>query len=210
MDSTGPVKLDMRPISIHVKMHIGNYHPAKQTMAGSSVRSKGGINMPKRLASEMARRSFDALLESLEGEVELIPDEARELLAGCEMGALQLERLWQLAQAFLDRGMEHKRLVWLFKEFTEVIDLGVRGFAAAREKIKTLRLAPDERAESLASMDRMAGRATQMRSELLALLRWLEKGPLEVVSLPPNRGDPGCGYISLEDLKARFGAKDMD
>jgi hypothetical protein len=166
-----------------------------------------GVKMPQTIASDMARKSFGALLERVERQGSFSPEEAQELLASCEIGSMVLERLWRLAQGCLDRGMESKKLTFLVKEFMDVIELAIKTFGTARERAKVAGLTPDERAEGLSSLELQGQRAAEMHNELSALLRWLQKpaktlGPL---TLPADRGDREAeGYVDLNDLTARL------
>jgi len=163
--------------------------------------------MPQILTSEMARKSFGALLEGVERQEDFSPDEAHELLASCEMGSLVLERLWHLAQGFLDRGMEARKLTFLVKELVDVIELGIKALDTARERVKAAAIAQEKRAEAIAMLELQGRRATEIRDELLALVRWLETPRPAVTpsSLPVDAGDRDAqGYVDLKDLTARL------
>src|SRR5437763_15186958 len=106
---------------------------------------KAGTNMPQTLASDIARNSFTVALERLERQHDFSADEGRELLAGCEMGVLILERVWHLAQGFLDRGMERVKLTFLIKALMDVVELAAKAFDAARARVTRADLVPQEK-----------------------------------------------------------------
>jgi hypothetical protein len=163
--------------------------------------------MSQTLVSDMARKSLDPFLERAERRGEVSPEEARELLASCEIPAFVLERLWHLAQSYLDRGMERKQLAFLLKEYVEIHELGIKAFDAARDKVKVAGLAPEEKAEGLSMLERAGQEAAARRDELSSLLRRLETLRREVAqeSLPKGRGDQKAeGYVSLDDVTARL------
>jgi hypothetical protein len=163
--------------------------------------------MQQTIASDMARKSFGALLEGVERHGNFSPDEAQELLVSCEIGSMVLERLWRLGRECLDRGMESKKLTFLVKEFLDVIELGVKTFDTALEKVKVANFTPEERADGLSLLEVQGRRAAKMHEELSALLRWLETPakPLGPLNLPADRGDrEATGYVDLDDLTARL------
>lgn len=163
--------------------------------------------MPSTLSSDMARKSVAVLLERVERQDAFSPDEARELLDSCEMGLLVIERLGLLAQGFLDRGMEGKKLTFLLKELVDVLELGVKAFDVARQRVLAAGFAPQEAAEGLSAIGRAGRRAAEMRDEWSALVKWLETTPPEVdpAALPQGGGEREAeGYINLDDLTARL------
>jgi hypothetical protein len=163
--------------------------------------------MPQALAPDMARKSLDTLLQRVEQQRHFSADEARELLASCELAALILERLWRLVQGFLDRGMERTKLLFFLKELVDVLALGQKAFDVAQARAKAADLTPQEGLEGLSLLERAGRRAAQMHDDLLSLVRWLETPPSDVdrSSLPAGREDPDAGkYVSLDDLTARL------
>jgi hypothetical protein len=159
----------------------------------------------------MARKSFSVLLDNVEGQRVLSPDEGRELLAGCETGALLLEGLWQLAQGALDRGMEARRLTFLLKEFLDVIAVGRKVFGAASQRVRQADLAPEGRAEGESLLGRLDRRAAEMHDRLSALVRWLETppAPINAAALPAGRGEQRAeGYLGHEEMTARLLSSD--
>src|SRR5438552_17112699 len=114
--------------------------------------------MPQTLASDMAQKSFGALLERVEQQHDFSPDEAQELLASCEIGSVVLERLGQLTQRFLDRGMERKKLTFLLREFVDVMNSGIRAFDRARERVNLADLTPEEKAEGISRLEQLGQR----------------------------------------------------
>jgi hypothetical protein len=163
--------------------------------------------MAQTLTSEMAQKSLGALLDRVERQREFSPDEARELLASCEIGSLVLERLWQLAQELLDRGIEGRKLTFMLKELADVVELGRRAFDGARARVATADLTPEEKSAGESMLKQVDLRTAEMRDELTALVRWLETPPAEVdpSSLPGGRADRDAqGYVNLEDLTSRL------
>jgi hypothetical protein len=168
--------------------------------------------MAPTLPSDMARKSVATLLERVEQQDAFSPDEGRDLLASCEMGFLVLERVWVLAQGFLDRGMESWKLTLLLKEFVDVLEVGVKAFDVARERVKSSGLTSQDKAEGLSALGRAERRAAEMREELSSLVNWLETPFPEIdpQSLPERVGEREAeGYITLDDLTNRLlSAKD--
>jgi hypothetical protein len=159
------------------------------------------------LPSDMARKSVAVLLERVEQQDAFSPDEARELLASCEMGFLVLERLWVLSQGFLDRGMESRKLTFLLKEFVDILELGVKAFEVARDRVKSAGLTSQEKAEGLNALDRAGRRAVEMREEWSSMVSWLEapRPQIDPESLPRDGGEQDAkGYITLDELTDRL------
>ena len=88
--------------------------------------------MAPTLPSDMTRKSVAVLLERVERQNDSSPDEAFELLAGCEIAFLVLEKQWLLIQDLLDRGTEGSKLIFRLKELLDALDLGVKAFAIGR------------------------------------------------------------------------------
>jgi hypothetical protein len=163
--------------------------------------------MAQALTSDMVQKSLGALLDRVERQHDFAPDEAQELLASCEIGSLVLERLWQLVQGMLDRGIEGSKLTFLLKELVDVVELGRKAFERARARVTAANLPPDEKAEGESMLKQVEVRTAEMRGELSALLRWLETPPKAVdpSSLPGGRGNKDTpGYVNLDDLTARL------
>jgi hypothetical protein len=159
--------------------------------------------MSQTLTSDMVRKSLDVFLERLEEVDEFTPDDARGLLDSCEMAVLLQDKLWQMAEALLDRGMESKKLASLLKGFTDVIEIGLKAFATAGERLKSAVLTPEESTKAVSLLEQATRRATERRDRLLRLLQWLATPPREVSarSLPENRGDQkATGYLSLDEV----------
>src|SRR5208282_3153425 len=162
--------------------------------------------MSQTLASDIARNSFDTLRQTVERQCEFSRDEVRELLTGCEMASLGLEKLWEFAQGFIDRGTEARKLTFLLKQLADVIQLGIKTFDAAGERVKAADVRPQERTESLAALQALVERAARMRDELSPLLRRLEAPPRDIDPslLPERTGEREAkGYIDHDELTAR-------
>ena len=163
--------------------------------------------MSSTLAPAMARTGLDALLARLETQTTFTSEQARELLAACEMGDLFVKKLWQLIQGSLDRGTEGGRFRALLKETADVIDVAVKVFGFASERLKTAAVTPTERAEGMATLEQATRQAEAMRQEVSHLLRWLERPPkpIDPSILRADRGDPAAkGYIDLDELTKRL------
>src|SRR5207249_4560715 len=119
--------------------------------------------MSQTLSSDMVRKSLDVFIERLEGADDFTPDEARGLLDSCEMAVLLQDKLWQMAQALLDRGMESKKLAFLLKEFTDVIEVGLKAFNTAGDRLKGTALTPEERTKGVSLLEQAARRAVERR-----------------------------------------------
>src|SRR5437879_882303 len=74
---------------------------------------KAVATMAVQLFPEMAHNVFLPLMRSLEkskSDGSLSSEEIRELVAGCGIGAVVLDRLFEVFQGILRRGMEKKKL----------------------------------------------------------------------------------------------------
>ena len=163
--------------------------------------------MAPTLPSDMTRKSVAVLLERVERQNASSSDEAFELLAGCEIAFLVLEKQWLLIQDLLDRGTEGSKLIFRLKELLDALDLGVKAFAIGVNQVKTAYLTSQEKAEGLAVIEKALRRVTDLRAEASALLNWLETPFPEIdpASLPKGSGERDAeGYISLDDLTARL------
>jgi hypothetical protein len=163
--------------------------------------------MTQTLASDMVQRGLTVLLERTRQQREFSADEARQLIDSCEIGFILVERIWNLAQGFLDRGMEGRKLAFLLKESLDIFALSVEAFEAARSKVEASGLAEEEKNAGSAGLEKWSRRAEKMRDELSSLLRWLETLPPAVnpSSLPGGRENrEAAGYVDLDDLTARL------
>ena len=163
------------------------------------------------LASDMVRKGLAAFVERVEREPRLSPEEVRELLFSCTIPIALLEKLWELAQRLLDLGMEGRQLTFFLKEIVDVFDLGHKAFESAVERVKTVDLTSEERANGVSMLEQADRRCLQMRDELSALLRRLQAPPRPVdpASLSGARGDRKAeGYINLDDLVTRLLPRD--
>jgi hypothetical protein len=163
--------------------------------------------MAPTLPSDMARKSVAVLLERVERQGAFSPDEGRELIAGCEIVFIVLEKQWVLIQGLLDRGTEGSKLTVRLKELVNVLELGAKAFGVARDQVTAADLASQEKADGLDALERAARRVADMRSEASALLSWLETPFREIdpMSLPEGIGEREAeGYITLDDLTARL------
>jgi hypothetical protein len=161
--------------------------------------------MAQALASDIARRSLGALLERVEGQQRFSPDEARELMAGCEVTAGVQEVLGHLVQGFLARGMEGRKLAFLLKEFVDILEIARKAYAVARERVEAAELPPEECAAAVALLGRAGQRAATMGGEWSGLVRRLETPPrpIDPGTLPADRGEQQAkGYRSLDELAA--------
>jgi hypothetical protein len=163
--------------------------------------------MSHTLASDMAQRSLDALLERMERQNDFSADEARELLSGCAIQLSVLDRLWEQIQHCLDRGIEARRLRGLLTERASDLEMGIKALQTAVAKLKTARLPSEEKAEDAAMLERALQRTVDRRGVLLTLLNNLETPfrHLDFAMLPSGRQDPSAaGYIGLDELKTHL------
>lgn len=163
--------------------------------------------MPQTLASDMARKSLDVLLDRVERPHEFSAEEARELLAGCVVQVAVLDRLWEQTQRCLDRGIEGKHLRFLLQELADDLDRGIKAFSAASEKVKATNLPSPEKMEGVSLLESAVRRAVDMRGASVDLLGRLEAPPrrFDPHTLPQDTGDPAlAGYVGLDDLTARL------
>jgi hypothetical protein len=163
--------------------------------------------MPQTLASDMARKSLDVLLDRVERQREFSAEEAREVLSGCLEQVAVLDRLWEQTQRSLDRGIEGKHLRFLLQELVDDLDRGTKAFRAASEKIKATNLPSPEKTEGVSMLESAVRRTVDRRGAASVLLGRLEAPPrpFDPGTLPPGREDPAAaGYIGLDDLTARL------
>jgi hypothetical protein len=103
--------------------------------------------------------------------------------------------------------MERRNLVFFLREYQDVLELGIKAFGIAREKILAADFPQDERAKGVSMLEGASERAMDRCRELAALLRWLETPAREVplASLPGGREDrESTGYVGLDELTARL------
>src|SRR5262245_26986726 len=115
--------------------------------------------MTQTLASDMVRRSLDAILERVERPGRLSGDAARELLDTCVIPPMLVAILWDLINRSLNRGIEGKKLVALLRELQDVLDLGLRAYATTREKVVIADLSTEEQAQAVLLFDRATASA---------------------------------------------------
>jgi len=155
----------------------------------------------------MARKSLDVLLDRVERQHELSPEEARDLLAGCTVQIAVLDRLCEQTKRSLDRGIEAQQLRSLVKELVDDLDRSIKAFSAACAKVNATDLPPPEKMETAAFLENAIHHALNMRGDLSTLLRRLETPPpqFDPRTFPAGREDPAAaGYISLDDVTARL------
>ncbi len=155
------------------------------------------------IASNMVRQGLNAFIEEVERQDDLTPDEARQLLSSVELPILFLDRLWALANGFLDQGMEESNLKFLIKEFGDVTELGIKAFTIAREKVMCVRLTEEEKQAGLSMLASAIQRCEQMRAALSDHLDWLETAFKEVdlASLAPAQGEQNArGFVGMDDV----------
>jgi hypothetical protein len=158
--------------------------------------------MSQTLASDMVRKGLSVLLERVERQQDFPPRDVADLLTSCDMTAVFLDRLWQLAQGCLDRGLEGKQLSSLLKELVETLELGIKALILARERMQTAKPPAD-----VSMLERSLQLAAHRRDELVALVSRLETSSRAVAlaSLPTGRGErESDGYVSLESLQDRL------
>jgi hypothetical protein len=173
------------------------------------MQKREGQTMAPTLASDVGRKSLDALLDRLGQPHQFSPDEVQELLASCEMIASLLDRLAQLSEQFLDRGTEAKRLALFLTGWDELLKLGIRAFGAARQRVEEADISQLEQSSALSVLDGLLQRGAGIHDRWTALLRWLESLPRDVnpTSLPEERGGrDATGYITLEQLSSQLHA----
>src|SRR5438874_2630200 len=111
------------------------------------------VAMTSTLFPEMAQSTFQPLLHRLEEDrpqEDYTPDEVRNFLFACGWGAAVLDRLGEMAQGFLHRGMERRKLSFLLKEFIDVIELAIHEvYPKVRSITAGEALPADERRTSL-------------------------------------------------------------
>jgi hypothetical protein len=165
------------------------------------------FEMAQTLASDMVQKSLAVFSDRVQRQQLFSAAEARELLAGCPILFLSLEKLWELAQGFLDRGMESKRMIFLLKECADLLDWGIQALSKATERVEASELSADEKTEGEALLERARLQALEWRNELSKLVHRLETPPRPVdpAMLPGGRGDREAkGYVGLDEMTAHL------
>src|SRR4051794_35736409 len=104
------------------------------------------MGMVQSLAADIARKSFDVLLERAVQPRVLSYLEMQELLDGCAIPFATLDRLWQSAQEALDRGVERQQFLATLYGCRDVLELAGRSLAAVRERVQGADILPKDRA----------------------------------------------------------------
>ena len=169
--------------------------------------------MTPTLFPQMAQSTFQPLLDRLEvgqREHEFTSEEVRELLLACGLGASVLEKLWELFEESLRRGLESRKLrappatVHRHHRTGFERSLSEGSLSAAGEA-----LAGEERSARLRTLDEQSARARAMRDELASLQRWLQRPPppVDLAAILGSTVSSGQkGYEDLDDILARLKA----
>jgi len=169
--------------------------------------------MTPTLFPTMAQEAFRPLRAALgtdRKEADYSPDEVRNLLYACGFGAAVLDKLREMFQAFLRRGMESRKLHFLVKEFMDVLELArdevypkVRAITAGGA------LPAEERSSSLGSLDEFSRNAAAVQAELATLQRWLEAPPPDIdlaAILAEKAAAQPVPYDDLDDILRKLTA----
>ena len=86
------------------------------------------------IASNMVRQGLNAFIEEVQRQDNPTTEEVRQLLASLDFPIFFLDRLWVLANGFLDCGMEESQLQFLFKGFRDVTGIGYQSLHRRQRK----------------------------------------------------------------------------
>jgi hypothetical protein len=140
--------------------------------------------MTPALFPEMAQSTFKPLLGRLTGNKQLrefSADEVRELLVACDFGAVMLDKLSEMLQTLLRRGIESQKLSFFLQEFNDTIELAQNEIYARVGEIAAGQALPaEERLAAQQSLDDFRARAMAKGKELASLRQWLENPPQKV------------------------------
>ncbi len=165
------------------------------------------------LFPEMAENVFQPLLRRLatdNPDQDFSPNEIREFVFGCGIGAALLEHLIEDFRKILRQGMEKRKLQSLQAELLEVVE-SVAGevYARVRDIAATNVLPQEERQASLEAIKRYMKQAKSIGEELQALEFWLKR-PRPSVDNSGFAGQKATadyhGYEDSSDIEARLKA----
>ena len=163
--------------------------------------------MPQTLASDIAQKSLDVLIERAGQPRNGSADDTQEILDNCEIPYLLIERLWRSVQESLDRGVEERKFLGLLKDCLAVIERATRTMETVRERVKSASLSPLDKAKGLSLLDRLDQSAVKKRDELTKLLRWIERPrpEIDLSKLPVTKvGREAEGFIDHDELMDQF------
>ncbi|MCI0638596.1 MAG: hypothetical protein L0Y72_07420 [Gemmataceae bacterium] len=168
--------------------------------------------MTVELFPEMAQNVFRPVLQRLEQDGttrELAPDEIRELLSACGIGAAVLQNTLEALRGILRRGVEKEKLRVLQRQLLDVVDTALgRTYPEVRRIAGNARCA-NELGSELAVLDEYVQQARALAEELKNLQSWIERPrPKVEVSewgAPKPRADYG-EYEDSNDIETRLRA----
>jgi hypothetical protein len=153
----------------------------------------------------MAQGAVQPLLQRLKGnrpEEGYSPDEVRELLAACRLGAVMLDHVSDAIELILRRGIESRKLKSVLQEVRNNCTLwpGLHSQGAA--------LPVDEKAAGLQRMDEFTARAALICDKVAKLQQFLEQpGPqIDLASITGRGPSPPThqSYQDVEEIIARL------
>ena len=166
--------------------------------------------MAVELIPEMAKSVFRPLSQRLDKagpNGKISPDEIRDLLAGCGMGAEVLEHLRKIFHEILRRGIEKNKLKLLQREFLEIVGLaGNEIYPRVHAHVATDALPEEERPVAQKTLGKYTERARLIGEELKSLEAWLERPrpPLDTSAFGPTPPNDYSAYEDSKDIEARI------
>ena len=163
--------------------------------------------MSQTLASDFIQKGFNVVSERMQTSRKLSSETMQGIVLGCRLGWTALEQLSQLLREAVDRGIERRPLLDFVRNALGACDRGSEIFNQAKQRATEATFLPEEAKQTLATLEDLIERSSQMHNKLASLQAWLEKPrhPVALASLPDENGDPHhTGYLDLEELKERM------
>ncbi len=161
----------------------------------------------------MAQRTFQPLIDRLEEDrpdAPFAPDEVRDLLAVCALGADVLDRFGEMIQERLRWGVEKQQLQILLKELAQALERAQSMVYPRVRSITAIAAIPaDEQSTSLESLDEWTARAAAQFDRVTSLQRWLDRPrpPFDEALLARDSDSPNeSRYVDIEEVLARIKA----
>jgi hypothetical protein len=119
----------------------------------------------------------------------------------CGFGAAVLDKLSEMFQAFLRRGIENRKLSLLCQEFSQTIELALNDVYARVSEIAASEPLPlEERLAAQQTLNEFRARALAMRDELASLKRWLQNPPANVDLDSVTAETTAPNHMDCEDI----------
>jgi hypothetical protein len=157
--------------------------------------------MTQTIVADLARQSFAAVQQRVEGPSASSPEAAADVLSGYKVACYALEELWKRVQASLEAGSERGSFAQLLAAFRDTVELNFATANAASKALRDSHLSTQQERDDEAYLESTRVRAHEMRDWALGLLRWMEaeRPRSDPQALPTATGDREV-YISLDQF----------